>query len=85
MATSTLDLAAFRLAHGLNPEDDYAHEVDRLRITRDPAEDDYPWLVDGINTATGQVSMWMQSYRTHAAAVADLPSLWDEYITSAAG
>lgn len=89
MSTSTLNLFAWRREHGFPEEldDDYADEVDRLRISRErglllPGADrlELPWSVDGFNTKTGQHSYWEQSYPTFEAAVADLPALWEEYV-----
>jgi len=84
MAASTLQVDEWCAERGLEPDDEYADTVDKLRIVFDPIDASRPWSVDGFNTKTGQYSMWSHTYATFDSAVADLRLLWIEYIVEPA-
>lgn len=61
-------------AQGIMPADTYADTITKVRISSDAAFDpEFPWVLDGYNEGTRELSEDVERYRTHADAVTDIP------------
>lgn len=68
---STIDLRG----QGIQTADTWAESITKVRISRDADFDpEYPWVLDGYNERTHELSEDLDRFATHAAAVAGIPA-----------
>lgn len=65
-------MGKFRSADPSLDDDAYTSEPTKLRIVRE-GDDEYPWVLDAYDPATGKYSNSAWSFATHAEVVSVIP------------